>query len=419
MKVNTISSGSQLWDVLIVGAGAAGMMCALHCARASKNVLLLEHNDSVGKKIRISGGGRCNFTNLDVRPENFLSSNPHFCRSALARYSAKDFISWIESEKISYHEKTLGQLFCDHSAQEIVDLFTRSMREAGVDLRTRHSLKSLKTVELQHGVDNVSALTPKGSAFIVETGQPSNEFRSKAVVVATGGLSIPKIGASDVGLRIAKQFGMRIVEPRPALVPLLIAPSHKQLCARLSGVSCEVIVHCERAEFREMMLFTHRGLSGPAILQISSYLEPGEAVRVNLLPHHNALDILEEHSRSAMELKTLLAHYLPKRLAEEWCEQGPGSKPIKQYQHKERTSIAEALHSWSLPIAGTEGFEKAEVTRGGVNTDDLSSKTMESSTQKGLYFIGEVVDVTGWLGGYNFQWAWSSAVAAAQAICAR
>ncbi len=415
-------------DVVVIGAGAAGLMCALHCAQHGLKVVVLEHAEAIGKKIRISGGGRCNFTNTTVSPENYLSQNPHFCRSALARYKPKQFIDWIQENGIAFHEKKLGQLFCDDSADDIVQLFASELARFHVKVYTGTSVHAVRVLEktTSANVDTETApsseltehapTTPTERKFEVLTSTIS--FCASAVVIATGGLSIPKMGASDFGLRIAQQFGLKIIAPRPALVPLVVVPALRAFCSSLAGLSFDTIVSCNGTSFREHALFTHRGLSGPAILQISSYWQEGLHLHLDILPERNALHYLEEHARSAMELKTVLSFVLAKRFAEAWCSLECDSKPMRQYTSKELESIAHRLHHWELRIEGTEGFAKAEVTAGGVDTRELSSKTMECSKQPGLYFIGEVVDVTGWLGGYNFQWAWASGVAAAEAISA-
>ena len=385
-------------DVIIIGAGAAGLMCAIEAGRRGRRVLVIEHADRVGKKIAISGGGRCNFTNLNTTAENFISANPNFCKSALARYTPLDFISLVERHGIRYHEKKLGQLFCDGSSREIIEMLLSECAAARVEIR------------LSCRVNEVT----KDSTFVVETNQ--GRFESSSLVIATGGLSIPPIGATDFGYRLARQFGLRVRETRPALVPLTFMGNKLEEMRALSGVSLDALVNCNEAEFRENILLTHRGLSGPAILQVSSYWRRGDAIVVNLLPDIDAQEILLARHEQSLELDNLLAQFLPRRFARVWCELYAPSRPMKSYTAKELESIAQRLQSWRLVPDGTEGYKKAEVTVGGVDTEELSSKTMEAPRVGGLYFIGEVVDVTGWLGGYNFQWAWASGFVAGQFV---
>lgn len=394
------------YDAIVIGAGAAGMMCAARAAQRGRSVLIIDHATSLAEKIRISGGGRCNFTNRVVGPNNFLSQNPHFCRSALARYSAQHFISLVERYGIRYHEKTLGQLFCDDRSQQIIDLLVQECTDAQVDWA------------MPVKVDSVSRAD--GDRFLVRTDH--GDFDAGALVVATGGLSIPKIGATDLGYRIAKQFDIPVVTPRPALVPLTLDSETLSALAPLSGAAFDVIASCGSGEFRERALITHRGLSGPAILQISSYWQYAcgsghpEPIRLNLLPDDDAAQWLEAHGDSNALLGNLLGEVLPKRFAKAWCELHGWQLPLKQIGAKTRKAVADTLASWPLSPSGTQGFSKAEVTLGGVDTRALSSKTMAATAHPGLYFIGEVIDVTGHLGGYNFQWAWSSAFAAGEAI---
>lgn len=380
----------------MIGAGAAGLLCAIEAGKRGRRVLVLEHAERVGKKIAISGGGRCNFTNIYTSAENYLSANPHFCKSALARYTPLDFISLVEKHNIAYHEKKLGQLFCNGSSRQIIKMLLDECESAGVEIRCDCQMLSVK----------------KETAFRIETNQGS--FLSPSLVIATGGLSIPTLGATDFGYRIARQFGLRIEETRPALVPLtLMSQTQKQL-AELSGISLDAIVDCLGTEFRENILITHRGLSGPAILQISSYWQPGASISINLLPEEDAFDILQQNRNSEIELINLLAGRWPRRFAQIWCQLYAASKPVRQYGDRELDDIARKIHRMQLVPAGTEGFRKAEVTAGGVSTSELSSQTMEARRAPGLYFIGEVVDVTGHLGGYNFQWAWASGFVAGQ-----
>ena len=390
------------FDAIIIGAGAAGMMCASEAGKRGKSVLLIDHYHKLGEKIRISGGGRCNFTNLHTRPENFISENPHFCRSALARYTPRDFIKLVMAHGIRYHEKTLGQMFCDGSAIEIINMLRRECDQAQVQWRMPCAVS---------GVDRARAL------FDVITDQGT--FTSTALVIATGGLSVPKIGATPFGYKIAEQFGLKIVPPRPALVPLSFDPESLAKFGDLSGLSLDAEVSCRDGRFRENLLLTHRGLSGPAILQISSYWQNGSAkdpIHLDLLPDLDIADWLIEHRHSKQQLANLLAEKLPKRFAQSWCEAHSINLPINQFNEKKLAAIAHALHHWRVKPSGTLGYNKAEVTLGGVDTRALSSKTMQVNDVPGLYFIGEVVDVTGHLGGFNFQWAWASAVAAGQAL---
>ncbi len=385
-------------DVVVIGGGAAGLFCASVAARRGRRVVVLEHNERVGKKIRISGGGRCNFTNLDTTAANFISANPHFCKSALARYTPADFVALVESYGIAYYEKKLGQLFCVGSAQQIIDLLVAECRQAQAQIICQCQVLGIS----------------KMSAFVVETSQGS--FNAGSVVIATGGLSIPTLGSTEFGYRIARQFGLKLQPTRPALVPLVFAPETLGPLNALSGVSFAALASCNGAEFSEDVLLTHRGLSGPAILQVSSYWRPGDHVSLNLLPGQNARDMLKTKQISDIELANLLGQHLPRRLAHAWCELTAPSRPLKQFTAAELDTVADKLAHWSLQPAGTEGYGKAEVTAGGVDTDELSSKTMAAKRVPGLYFIGEVVDVTGHLGGYNFQWAWASGYAAGQFV---
>jgi predicted Rossmann fold flavoprotein len=387
-------------DVVIIGAGAAGLMCAIESARRGRRTLVVEHNARPGRKILISGGGRCNFTNIDTRPENFLSANPHFAKSALARYTPRDFVRLVERHGIRYHEKKLGQLFCDGSAAEIVNLLERECAEAGARVL---SSCAVRKVSAEDGI----AIETSGGAF-----------RSQSLVVACGGLSIPKIGATALGYEIGRQFGLRIVEPRPALVPLLFRHGDLGRFGGLAGVSSEVEANAGGACFREKLLFTHQGLSGPAILQASSYWSPGACVTIDLLPGLNLTAALREARAqgSRAEARAWLAQRLPNSLAARWAELHSVAKPIAMWSDREIEALSSALHAWRIAPSGTAGFEKAEVTAGGVDTDELSSKTFEARRVPGLYFVGEVVDVTGHLGGFNFQWAWASGYSAGQYV---
>jgi predicted Rossmann fold flavoprotein len=374
------------YDVIVAGGGAAGLMCGLRAGQRGRRVLVLEHADKVGKKILISGGGRCNFTNLASRPEAFLSANPHFCKSALARYTQHDFIALVGKHRIAWHEKTLGQLFCDGSARQIVAMLLAECAAAGVEVKVAHRIT---------GID-------KADHFTVATDHGA--FASQALVLATGGLSIPKMGATAFAHDIARRFGLGLTETRPALVPLTLK------VPELSGVSLEVVTRLGRASFREAMLFTHRGLSGPAILQISSYWKEEQEIAIDLLPDIEAGPFLKERKRTRpkAELRPVLAEVLPQRLAQHLAAEGT----MANLRDRDLEALAERLKAWKILPSGTEGYAKAEVTVGGVDTDELSSRTMEAKKVPGLFVIGEAVDVTGWLGGYNFQWAWSSGWAA-------
>jgi len=377
-------------DVVIVGGGAAGLMCAIEAGKRGRSVLVLEHNEAVGEKIRISGGGRCNFTNRMVEPRNFISQNPHFCTSAFARYSSSSFKALVEKHGIAYHEKELGQLFCDGSSEQIIEMLLEECTAVGVVIQNGTSVESVN----KHGT------------FLLKTSR--GEIESTSLVIASGGLSIPKLGASNFGYRIAKQFGIKTITPRPGLVPLTFHSSQKEMFGGLSGVSLDSEVCSEGIGFRNRLLFTHRGLSGPAILQISSYWSVGASITVNLLPDLNAYEFLKAHRNSKSQLSTVLDRTLPSRFVKKWLESVGGNQPMYRYSPNELRKIGDGLNAWQIAPSGTEGFSKAEVTVGGIDTDELSSKTMETKRIPGLYFIGEVVDVTGWLGGYNFQWAWSS-----------
>jgi predicted Rossmann fold flavoprotein len=390
------------YNIIIIGAGAAGLMCAIEAGGRGRKVLVLEYAEKIGKKILISGGGRCNFTNLNVKSENFLSNNPHFCKSALARYTPHDFISLVEKHSIKYHEKKLGQLFCDGSAKEIVQMLQTECENAGVELRTGCGISK---------IEQVNDPNREKPVFHVETG--IGEFISESLVVATGGISIPQMGATDFGYKIAKQFSLKLTKTVPGLVPFVLA---EESYSELSGLSIDSIVSCNSISFRENILFTHKGLSGPAILQISNYWNEGDEVSIDLLPGTDVTAVIEKHKPNKTELVNILAKFFPKRFAEKWCELNFASKPANRLSEKEIAVISEMLHCWKICPKGTEGFGKAEVTKGGVDTNELSSKTMESKKVSGLYFIGEVVDVTGWLGGYNFQWAWASGFAAGQYV---
>jgi hypothetical protein len=395
----------EKFDVIIIGAGAAGFMCAIEAGRRGRRVALLDHATKPAEKIRISGGGRCNFTNIHAGPKHYLSANPHFCVSALKRYTAADFIARVAARGIQYHEKTLGQLFCDGSSKEIIDMLLDDAREADVELR-------LSTF--------VERVEKTADGFSLETN--NGALASTSLVIATGGKSIPKMGATDFAYRIARQFGLNIVEPRPALVPLTFSAGTLEETAPLSGVSTEAVVSCNGAKFREALLYTHRGLSGPAILQISSYWREGDEIAVDLAPETDMFAALKTARQTNGKLapQTVLSNILPKRLADWVAQKSDGganaSGRIGDYNDARLRSLAAAVKNWRVRPAGSEGWRTAEVTLGGVSTDALSSKTMEVKSVPGLYVIGEAVDVTGWLGGYNFQWAWSSGWAAGQVV---
>ena len=374
------------------------MMCAAQIGQRGRRVLLIEHARKLAEKIRISGGGRCNFTNLHCSPANFLSHNPHFCRSALARYTPQHFIALIERYRIQYEERTLGQLFCVDSAQQIIDMLKSECERGGARWRMP---------------GEVRAVARAGEEFVLDTDQGA--CRARSLVVATGGLSVPKIGAGPFGYRIAERFGLKIVPPRAGLVPLSFGPETLARFGDLSGISMDAEISCNGGRFREHLLLTHRGLSGPAILQISSYWRPGDAIEIDLLPGRDAEAWLLSEQSSRVQLNKLLAQALPKRFAQQWCEAHGALKPLNQFAPAALRALAADLHCWKVQPSGTLGYNKAEVTLGGVDTDELSSKTMEAKSVPGLYFVGEVVDVTGQLGGFNFQWAWASGHAAGQA----
>lgn len=388
-------------DVLVIGGGAAGLFCALTAGQRGRRVAVIEHANRCGKKILMSGGGRCNFTNTGTRPENFLSANPHFCKSALARYRPEHFVAMVERHGIAYHEKELGQLFCDESSKQIVRMLLDECEAAGVEVRTQCSIEAVEQTD---------------QGFRLRTTQ--GVFEAPALVVASGGLSIPSMGATGFGYTLARQFGHSVLPTRAGLVPLTLSGTHSERFQELAGVALPVTATAGRQSFSNSMLITHRGISGPAILQISSYWQPGQPLELDLLPGEDAHARLQalRQERPAAELRSVLSELLPKRLAQRLCETGLESRPMRQYSPKELQQIAAALQQFPLVASGTEGYRTAEVTLGGVDTREISSSTMESKRCPGLYFVGEVVDVTGWLGGYNFQWAWASGHAAGQAV---
>jgi len=392
----------ETYDIIIIGAGAAGLMCAATAAPLGKSVLILEHAEKSGKKILISGGGRCNFTNRLTTPNNFISANPHFCKSALARFSALDFISMVEAAGITYHERKHGQLFCDDSAREILDMLLKPCNAHGVNIKLNTSITH---IEQDSQTGNFHIDCNRGY------------FSARNLVIATGGLSIPKMGATPFGIGIAEQFGLNIIQPVAGLVPFTFTGIEKESLQALAGISLDVRVCCRGQQFSEAMLFTHRGLSGPAMLQISSYWQPGDALSINLLPNlenHALLNFKKQ--RPQAQLSTVLSDLLPKRLVHLLMAGEIGETKMCQISDKQLHLISSMLQDWQLKPNGTEGYRTAEVTLGGVDTNALSSKTMQSKKVSGLYFIGEVVDVTGHLGGFNFQWAWSSGYAAGMAI---
>ena len=388
----------EQYDVIVIGGGGGGMFCAFTAANRGKSILLLEHNERLGKKIEISGGGRCNFTNINASAENYLSGNRDFCKSALARYTPWDFIALVEKHGIAYHEKKLGQQFCDGSSRQIIGMLETECREAGVRILSHCDVREVE----------------KFDKYVVQTSRGT--FHSNALVVATGGLSFPKLGATDLGYRIARKFGIGVTEIRPGLVPLTFQPTEKSFYEPLAGVALPVRISAGNRQFEEAMLFTHRGVSGPAVLQISSYWDGSSPLSMDLLPEKADSEAFAATIRSGTTALQNLSKIWPRRFAEAWCTRNAPDKPLARCSKEEIETLNASLHGWQQSFSGTEGYPKAEVTCGGVDTGELSSKTMESRKVPGLYFIGEVVDVTGWLGGYNFQWAWASAHAAGTAV---
>ncbi len=388
---------TQTADVVILGAGAAGMMAAIRAGQRGRRVLLLDHAKAPGEKIRISGGGRCNFTNIHAGPKNYLSANPHFAKSALARFTPQDFLEMVEAHNIGWHEKTLGQLFCNDSAKDIIRMLLEEMKAANVKLQLQTEITSVaKTFD----------------GFRVDTSQGT--VTCPSLIIATGGKSIPKMGATGFAYKIAEQFGLALVETRPGLVPLTLEPTLLNELAPLAGVAVDALVSHGKTTFREALLLTHRGLSGPSILQISSYWREGDSITLALEPDMDFLQTLKSAKRDngRQAVQTVLAQHLPKRLAQYWVERAGVDRPLADMSDKALAALTEGLHRWMLKPAGSEGYRTAEVTLGGVDTNGLESKTMQAKSVPGLYFIGEAVDVTGWLGGYNFQWAWASGHAA-------
>lgn len=392
----------QQFDVLIVGAGAAGLMCAIEAAKRHRKVIVIDHANKPGKKILMSGGGRCNFTNLNVSPEKYLSQNPHFCKSALSRYTQWDFIALVKKHDIAYHEKTLGQLFCDNKAKDIVNLLLKECDEHRVAIALDEKILSVE----------------KRADYHFHVQSSINTYHTESLVIASGGLSIPTMGASSFGYQVAKQFSIPVLPTRASLVPLTLHEHDKAQFSHLAGISNDSIITCDGTSFREHMLFTHRGLSGPAILQISNYWQPGESITIDLLPQQSLLSLLKaaQLKHPNRSLKEALSAYFPKRVISTFLSEDFSKASLQSLSHRKFAEVANCFQTWTLKPNATEGYRTAEVTLGGVDTHALSSKTMESTNAKGLYFIGEVVDVTGWLGGYNFQWAWSSGWAAGQNV---
>ena len=387
-------------DVLIIGASASGLMCAIEAGKRGRDVLVLDHANKAGKKILMFGGGRCNFTNYDISADNYLSQNPHFCKSALSRFTQWDFLAMIDKHKIPFHERSHGELFCDDSAKDILDMLLAECAEQNVKIKLNVQIENIKKVS--------------DDTFHIKTGQ--GEFISRSLVVACGGLSIPKMCASPLGYKIAEQFDLNIIPTFAGLVPFTLQPDDKSRFSSLSGIAIDSIVNFENMSFRENILFTHRGISGPAILQISSYWKPGNEVEINLLPDLSLVEVLNaaKDETPKRQLNTVLIQYLPKRLVSVFIESELLASPLHTLSNKQLEAIASNLHQWKIKPNGTEGYRTAEVTVGGVDCDEISSKTFESKKVSGLYFVGEILDVTGWLGGYNFQWSWASGWCAGQ-----
>jgi predicted Rossmann fold flavoprotein len=383
-------------DVIIIGAGASGLLCAIECGKRGRSTLVLDHAERTGSKIRISGGGRCNFTNRNVTADHYLSRNTHFCKSALARFTPRDILSLVEKQHIAYYEKEQGQLFCVKSSREIIALLEKECMRSGVEQRLKCRVTEIK----------------RDAKFTVTTSQ--GVFISDSLVIATGGLSYPNLGASGFGHGVARQFGLKVTQLRPALVPFVFTKEERKVFQQLAGISLDVVVSIGFHKFRGNMLFTHQGISGPAPLQASLYWEPGETLGIDLLPETDILNVFFTRRRSKMDMRNLLSEFFPKRFAQAWCDLMMIAKPINQNSDKELKELAHTLHAWNIVPKGTEGYGTAEVTAGGLDSDELSSKTMESRKAPGLFFVGEVIDVTGELGGYNLHWAWASGFAAGQ-----
>jgi predicted Rossmann fold flavoprotein len=388
---------SSKFDVVVIGGGAAGLFCAIEAGRRGRKVLVVERNAQVGRKIIISGGGRCNFTNINTSPDNFISGNPHFSKSALARYTPDDFLGLVKKHRIDFYEKKLGQLFCRESSRQIVEMLLSECAKSKVSIRTGCSVSKIK----------------RGDVFHLET--TAGPISCNSLVIATGGLSFPKVGATDFGYEVARQFGLKLEPTRPALVPLIFDKAEPD-AHKLAGVSIDSLVSAKGSSFRGNILFTHRGLSGPAILQISNYWNRSDHISINLVPDTNVAGLFAKERPIRQTLSNYLSQFIPARVAERFVPEVFAKTPVKEIAQKELLGIAARLNDWRVKFRDTEGYDKAEVTAGGVSTNELSSQTMESKKAPGLYFIGEIVDVTGWLGGYNFQWAWASGHAAAQAV---
>ena len=406
------------YDVIIIGAGAAGLMCAAIAGQRGRSVLVLDHANKAGKKILMSGGGRCNFTNYYVEPDRYLCHNPHFCKSALSRYTQWDFIGLVDKHNIPYHEKQLGELFCDHKSSDILEMLLAECDQAGVKIQLKTSVDSIEALE----VDSEEGTLRNSSRYKLMTTREDNraDYSCESLVIATGGLSIPTLGASGFGYQVAEQFRLKTYATRAGLVPFTITNQLKEVCIALSGSSCEVTMACGDQSFRGNMLFTHRGLSGPAVLQISSYWQPGKTLTINLLPDIDLAQVLREtqHERPKLSVKKFIAQWLTQKMSEQLVEFFFSNMPqtLAELNAEQMDTIANQFNAWQLAPSGTEGYRTAEVTLGGIDTDEVSSKTMMANNQEGLYFIGEVLDVTGHLGGFNFQWAWASGWAAAQYV---
>tara|TARA_B110000008_G_scaffold94823_1_gene97266 strand:+ start:10344 stop:11570 length:1227 start_codon:yes stop_codon:yes gene_type:complete len=406
------------YDVIIIGAGAAGLMCAAIAGQRGRSVLVLDHANKAGKKILMSGGGRCNFTNYYVEPDRYLCHNPHFCKSALSRYTQWDFIGLVDKHNIPYHEKQLGELFCDHKSSDILEMLLAECDQAGVKIQLKTSVDSIEALE----VDSEEGTLRNNSRYKLMTTREDNraDYSCESLVIATGGLSIPTLGASGFGYQVAEQFRLKTYATRAGLVPFTITNQLKEVCIALSGSSCEVTMACGDQSFRGNMLFTHRGLSGPAVLQISSYWQPGKTLTINLLPDIDLAQVLREtqHERPKLSVKKFIAQWLTQKMSEQLVEFFFSNMPqtLAELNAEQMDTIANQFNAWQLAPSGTEGYRTAEVTLGGIDTDEVSSKTMMANNQEGLYFIGEVLDVTGHLGGFNFQWAWASGWAAAQYV---
>lgn len=393
------------FDVIIIGAGAAGLMCAQIAGKRGRSVLILEHTEKPAEKIRISGGGRCNFTNYYSNPSNFISNNSHFCKSIFSKYSQKDFIELVQSHKIAFHEKKLGQLFCNNTSQDIINMLLTECKKSDVTLQLKTHIHTVKALKIGFKVNT-------------KVGNSHEILECKSLVIATGGLSIPKIGASKLGYEIAKQFGLGVTALKPALVPLTFHSNFQSRCYALSGVSVDAEILIGKTSFREGLLFTHRGLSGPSVLQISSYWDQGAKITINLLPDLDLFSLIKQNKSEFPKktLKTILYNHLPKRLVDDILSELDLNGKLADLSHEKLRSLSKRVQKWDVIPNGTEGYRTAEVTCGGVNVNDISAQTMEAKSQKGLYFIGEVIDVTGHLGGYNFQWAWSSGFVAGQDV---